>query len=280
MINLENYSTNLIEREGIYFSKKESKISYPEDGNDSYFKIEDNSFWFQHRNNFIVEGVLKYSPESLFFDIGGGNGFVSKAIENKGVPTVLVEPGIQGCLNAKKRGLENIVCSTLENGSFKKNTIPSIGLFDVVEHIEDDKDFLKSIYDFLTPDGYVYITVPAFNALWSNEDKDVGHYRRYSLKEITIKLTNVGFTIEYSTYFFSILPIAVFLFRSIPSRLGLNKNSDEINKLKKEHGSEKGLMAKLLKLIWNFEIKKIKDGKKIMIGGSCFVIARKNTDFI
>ena len=113
MINLENYSTALIERDGILFSEKESTVSYPEIGNESCFQIEDNSFWFNHRNNCIVESVLKYSPNNIFFDVGGGNGFVAKGLNDKGITTVLVEPGIQGCLNAKKRNLGNIVCSTL-----------------------------------------------------------------------------------------------------------------------------------------------------------------------
>src|SRR5882762_915370 len=97
------------------FSKKISKISYPETGNENCFQIEENSFWFNHRNNCVREAVLRYSPNSIFFDIGGGNGFVARELENKGISTVLVEPGIQGCLNAKKRNLKNLICSTLEN---------------------------------------------------------------------------------------------------------------------------------------------------------------------
>ena len=74
-------------------------------------------------------------------------------LEKKGISTVLVEPGIQGCLNAKKRNLKNIVCSTLENASFKNNTIPAIGLFDVVEHIDNDVEFLTNVHKLLIENG-------------------------------------------------------------------------------------------------------------------------------
>jgi 2-polyprenyl-3-methyl-5-hydroxy-6-metoxy-1,4-benzoquinol methylase len=275
MINLEKYSEDLIVRDGILFAKKESKISYPESGNQLCFQLEEDSFWFKHRNHCIIEAVKKYCPSNLFFDIGGGNGFVAKGLENNGIQSVLIEPGLQGCLNAQKRKLESIVCSTLENASFKKERLPSVGLFDVVEHIEDDVNFLKSIYEYLRDDGFVFITVPAFQSLWSNEDKDAGHYRRYTVKNLEQKLNQIGFKIVYSTYIFSILPLAVFLFRSLPSKLGFNKNSSNADKHKSEHKANKGFINKLLNKIWEFEIKNIQRGKSIHIGGSCFIVAQK-----
>lgn len=277
-MNLEKYTDDLVERDGILFAKKEAEISYPKSGNENCFQFEDSSFWFKHRNNCIIEAVKKYCPDNLFFDIGGGNGFTAKGLEESGISTVLIEPGVQGCLNAKKRNLKNIVCSTLENASFKKDTIPSIGLFDVVEHIENDVEFLTSTYTFLKKDGFVFITVPAFTTLWSNEDMDAGHFRRYTLKELEDKLKTIGFVIKYSTYIFSILTVAVFLFRALPSKLGLNKNSNSFDKHKNEHKSKKGIIDKVLNWIWECELNKIKKGTKISIGGSCFVIARKTED--
>jgi len=277
MLNLENYATDFIEKDGILFSKKESNVSYPEKGSENFFQIEDNSFWYAHRNNCIISGALRYSPENLFYDIGGGNGYVAKGLQENGIPTVLVEPSIQGCINAKKRNLKTVICSTLENAVFKKNSIPAVGLFDVVEHVEKDVDFLKTVHTFIRDNGFIFITVPAFNALWSNEDKDDGHFRRYRLKELEEKLRHAGFTIEYSTYIFSILPIPIFLFRTIPSKLGLNKKSYNLEKHKREHERKAGFFDKLLNLIWRYEVNKIKQGLKIPgIGGSCFVIARKN----
>jgi len=274
-IDIEGYTTELVERDGILFAKKESEISYPKDGNETFFKIEESSFWFNHRNNCIVEAVKKYCPNNHFFDIGGGNGFVAKGLEENGIQTVLIEPGVQGCLNAKKRNLKNIICSTFENASFPNNSIPTIGLFDVVEHIENDSDFLKSIHTLLKEDGHVFITVPAFKSLWSNEDVDAGHYRRYKLKDLEHKLKNAGFTIEYSTYIFSILPAPVFLFRTIPSKLGLYKKSNGNDKHKNAHKPKKGIIARVLNRIWKFELNRIRIGKKMPLGGSCFVVARK-----
>jgi len=272
---LEKYTEGLIERDGIFFAKKESIISYPKEGNEHCFQIEEDSFWFNHRNNCIIETVTKYSPNEVFFDIGGGNGFVAMGLEKNGITTALIEPGIEGCLNAKKRGVSNIVCSTLEDASFMNNSIHAIGLFDVVEHIENDTVFLKLINNYLVENGLVYITVPAFNALWSDEDDHAGHFKRYTTKKLENILKESGFKIEFSTYIFSILPIPVFFFRSLPSRLGLNKNANKIDKHINEHKSKKGIADKVLNSIWRWELNRIKKGKKIPFGGSCLVVARK-----
>ena len=210
-IILEKIAGNIKKAEnGIYYSKSDASISYPEEGNELCMKIEQDSFWFNHRNNVIAKSVQKYSAEKMFFDIGGGNGFVSKRLQDDGVTTILVEPGKMGAINAYKRGIKNVLCSTLEQAEFAPSSIDSVGLFDVVEHIEDDYLFLKSINKYLKDDGYIYITVPAFNFLWSNEDVDAGHFKRYSTTELNELLEKSGFSIIQSTYIFSILPLPVF----------------------------------------------------------------------
>lgn len=274
---LKKYAENLLERDGIYFSAQQSGISYPEEGNAGCFQIEEGSFWFNHRNNCIIEGVKKYSRNEIFFDIGGGNGFVSKGLESNGIRTVLVEPGIQGCLNAKKRSLSNIVCSTLEDASFKHNSISSVGLFDVVEHIEDDHNFLKSINSFLVDGGLVFITVPAYNMLWSDEDVDAGHYRRYTLNKLESVLKKAGFKIKFSTYIFSVLPLPILATRTIPSLLGLRKVKNKLEKHKSDHKRSRGFLGALMDKVWAYEIKAIREERKLYFGGSCFIVAEKRT---
>lgn len=275
-MKLEQIAKNIEKKgSGIYFSKTISNISYPEDGNEKCLQIEQDSFWFNHRNNVIIETVKKYSPEKTFFDIGGGNGFVAKGLQDSDIKVVLIEPGLNGAINSKKRNIENIVCSTLEDAAFEKSSLDSVGLFDVVEHIEDDYQFIIDIQNYMQPDGHIYITVPAYNILWSNEDDEAGHYRRYSLDQIKELLLKCGFSIEYSTYIFSILPIPILFFRTIPSKLGLKINSNDLAKHKKVHKSKKGIINLIMQKIWNWELRNIKNSKKINFGGSCFIVGKK-----
>jgi len=274
-MNIHLIANNLYQEEGLFFSKSKTEISYPEEGNADCAQIEDNSFWFKHRNKCIETVVKKYGEGKPFFDIGGGNGFVAKGIQLLGIETVLVEPGISGCLNAQKRNIKTIVCSTLEDAGFLPNNLPSAGMFDVVEHIEDDITFLKNIYAFLETNGLVYITVPAYQMLWSYEDDYAGHFRRYTIESISDKLRAVGFEMVYSTYIFSILPLPIFLTRSLPSKFSKSKPAYNIEKAKDAHLEKKGSMQSVLNNIWQWELSQIEKGKKIPFGGSCLIVAKK-----
>ena len=265
------YTEGLKQKNGIWYSEQKGEVFYPDDGNDICYDLEDNSFWFKHRNNCIVELVKKYSPDQLFFDVGGGNGYVAKAIESVGIETILVEPGEKGCINAKKRQLKNIICSTIEGAGFKNETLPAVGMFDVLEHMKDDAGILKSMHDLLTKDGKLFITVPAHKILWSKEDDDAGHFNRYTTRSLNKKLREAGFEVLFSTYIFSILPVPIFLFRTIPSKLGMSGKTKSPEKTTDEHTKESGLLDK----IWSWELNRIRTNRPIPVGGSCLVVARK-----
>ncbi len=261
-------------KDGIYFSQNTNKISYPKEGYQNCFLVEDNSFWFNHRNNCIMEVINNFPPPGIILDVGGGNGFVSLEIKNNGYEIALLEPGISGILNAKKRGLKKIICANFNEIDLYPNSIPAIGIFDVLEHIEDDVEFLKKIQKSLVTGGKLYLTVPAYNWLWSDEDNKAGHFRRYTINLLKSKIERIGLEIEYFTYIFSISPIPIFLFRTLPTKLNLQKK--EIQKrTKNEHKIRKGLAGNILQKIWNSELKTISKEKHILFGGSCLLVARK-----
>jgi len=268
-------SDNLELKDGIWSALRKSSVSYPDEGNEKCFQIEENSFWFRHRNNCIIEVVKQFPPDGIFYDVGGGNGFVSAALEKNGIKTVVVEPGEKGALNAQRRGLKNIIRASLKDAGFKPDTLPAVGLFDVIEHIEEDKKFLKTIFNLLTKEGRIYITVPAFNFLWSKEDEAAGHFRRYTVKSLSALLKASGYHVDYVTYIFSLLPAPVFLFRSLPYRLGFTKKTgmDKVNE--DYHSRDTGIAAKLLGKSWNPELRRIRNRAGIFIGGSCLAAASR-----
>ena len=49
----------------------------------------------------------------------------------------------------------------------------------MIEHIEDSKAELQRARDLLAPGGHLLILVPAFQVLYSEFDKAIGHHRRY-----------------------------------------------------------------------------------------------------
>jgi SAM-dependent methyltransferase len=275
LINISDLSNTLEFRKGIWYSQKTSSVSYPDEGNNYCFKIEDDSFWFQHRNNCIVELVKNFPPQGEIFDVGGGNGYVSARLERNGFTTVLVEPGLNGVANAGKRELDNIICSTLENAGFKTESIPAIGLFDVVEHIKGDLEFLNVAHDLLVAKGRLYLTVPAYPFLWSGEDRIANHFKRYNKKSITEILQTSGFKIEYASYIFFFLPTLIFFLKVLPYRMGIRKKEKTPENLKREHRSQNKLIRILISKLLGLEQGWINSKKRILFGSSLLIAASK-----
>ncbi|MEI7542779.1 MAG: class I SAM-dependent methyltransferase [bacterium] len=279
IINLNKVLSGFTLDNGIYYMHKRDDISYPEYGNDIFFKVEDESFWFKHRNNCIIEVVNRFCGKNdVFFDVGGGNGYVSKGLQSAGIETVLVEPGISGVINAKKRGVNNIICSTVQNIDFKGERINAVGLFDVIEHVEDDIAFIKSLYECTEKNGYIFITTPAYKLLWSDEDIEAGHFRRYTLKSLKLKLDLVGYEEVYSTYIFGFLLLPILLMRTIPYILGFSKRRKKsLGERQSEHKANQSLVNTIIDALLAFELKIISRKMKMFFGGSCLVVARKKT---
>jgi SAM-dependent methyltransferase len=258
--------------DGIWFSKKRSRVSYPSTGNETCYLIEDESFWFRHRNHCILECMRAYPPTGAVFDVGGGNGFVSLGMQNSGYEPVLVEPGLSGAHNAKSRGLADVICSTLEDAGFPARSLPAIGIFDVVEHIDDQRRFLCQLRELLRPGGRIYVTVPAYRWLWSSDDVFSGHFRRYTRASLIREMNRSGFDVEFSSYFFAGLPLPVLFARTLPGRFGL-RNVAETHGGAREHLMLGGLRT-LVDALFAWERKAIANRCSIPFGSSCLLVAR------
>ena len=82
-------------------------------------------------------------------------------------------------------------------------------LMDVLEHVPDDRGFLESVVTRCRGTNRVFITVPAFQSLWSGKDVFLGHYRRYSLASLCSLAASCHVTITRAYYMFGVfLPVA------------------------------------------------------------------------
>ncbi len=277
MIDIEEVSTNLsLGNEGYWLSRQQSRISYPEMGNAMCHQFEEKSFWFQHRNRCIVELLKAFPPAGTFLDVGGGNGFVSRALLDAGFEVVLLEPGTIGAANAVKRGVPSVICSTLEDAGFKEQVLPAIGIFDMLEHIKDSQAFLETIHRVLLPGGRLYITTPAYQFLWSEDDVFAGHYARYTLASLTQLLRAAGFISLYSTYIFSMLPVPIFVRRTLASKLGARKwQAIDQRDQERQHTPGVGAVGrKVLDGMLGWEASRIARRLSIPFGSSCLVVAQ------
>jgi len=250
-------------------------ISYPAGGNAACAQVEDTSFWFRHRNRVILDQLERFPPTGPLWDIGGGNGFVSHAMQKAGHDVVLVEPGEAGARAAIARGVRRVVCSTFEELSVRPGSIPAAGLFDVLEHIENDRGFLQTLSTALRPDGKLYLTVPAFNMLWSSEDDHAGHFRRYTARTLSKVLREAGFVVEFASPFFWPLTMPLFAMRTIPSAIGL-RTQVKANTTAKEHTAPAGTFGKLFTNVLTAERTRLKRGTPLPFGTSLICVARRS----
>ena len=274
-IDLSTCAANLeCGTDGIWVSRSRSQISYPEEGNLNCLALEADSFWFAHRSRCIVSLMRSSPPPGTLFDVGGGNGYVAASLQQAGFRVALLEPGRQGVLNARKRGVDMLICSTLEDAGFHPGALPAAGLFDVLEHIQADEAFLRSIHSLLQPGGRLYLTVPAYPGLWSADDDYAGHFRRYTLQSLKKTLHSSGFEVLFASYFFFMLPLPIFLMRTIPSRLGLRKQ-EAWDSYQQEHKQQTGLAGRILARLFDWESNRLAQSKRIPFGGSILAAAQK-----
>jgi len=85
-----------------------------------------------------------------------------------------------------------VVCDAV-NLPFKGGVFSHVVCSEVLEHLENDCKALKAIGYVATSFGKVIVTFPHRKAFFGNDDRYVGHYRRYETDEIMAKLEAAGF---------------------------------------------------------------------------------------
>ncbi|HSX47302.1 MAG TPA: methyltransferase domain-containing protein [Patescibacteria group bacterium] len=155
-------------------------------------------------------------PNNKFLEIGAGNLKLSQDLcnyFNKGL-AVDFEPGVKKIFSDLpvkiKKKLE------IKIGDFfklsDKESFDCIIACEVMEHIEDDLDFLSKVNIRLKKGGQVIISVPAKDKYWTIHDEVVGHFRRYNKKQLLNIMEKSGFkdvkVYSYGFPFINILWVA------------------------------------------------------------------------
>jgi len=248
------------------------KLSYPLSAQARFAVVEETSFWFRHRNDVIGSLVRRFPPFGPIVDIGGGNGYVSLGLSRLGFSTIVLEPGAAGAEIAHSRGL-TVIHAGFTTETFVAGSLSAVGLFDVIEHIADAQQFLTDCRRTLAHGGMLYVTVPAFRALWSSDDKFAGHFRRYSNASLAKVLKDAGFEIVFQSAFFLPLIVPLFLLRSLPSALGWRKVSTVDQAV--AHHQIGRRTSDILERLHRWEIAALSNGTSVPLGTSLIAVARK-----
>jgi SAM-dependent methyltransferase len=189
------------------------ELAHENEGFDgSYFsglaELEAGNFWFRSRNQLVIWALRRYFPHAKsFMEIGCGTGFVLSGIQ-QALPDLKVcgsEIFTAGLSFAEQR-LPGVDLFQMDARRIPfQEEFDVVGAFDVLEHIHEDQEVLKKMYQATRSGGGILITVPHHPFLWSASDDFARHVRRYRRRELSSKVNQAGFEILRITSFVSFL---------------------------------------------------------------------------
>ncbi|MBI2805141.1 MAG: class I SAM-dependent methyltransferase [Planctomycetes bacterium] len=160
-------------------------------------------------HSWILSAFDPYVGNKLL-EVGAGTGAVSRMIlERYRKESWLLEPSEM--LHQLHKNLDGFEHRDLarplsgflgaQHGFLKHQEIDTAFYVNVLEHIEDDRGELATVFATLKPGGHVLTFSPALPWLYGKFDASVGHFRRYYLKEMKEKMTSAGFEVVRGHYF-------------------------------------------------------------------------------
>ena len=175
-------------------------------------QAEDALWWVIGRKAIIREYLRRASQSktiSKIMDIGCGSGGNLDVLAEFG-KVVGVEPSETLARRARSRGIADAVYEQDVQELDECRNIDLFTMFDVLEHIENERDFLAQLHKNAPHEHYVLISVPACPFLFGHHDRMLHHYRRYTSKTLTSTLEESGYKVQRLSYFlFFLFPLVL-----------------------------------------------------------------------
>ena len=231
----------------------------------------------------VIADLMKLNPEREYriLDIGCGDLFLEEYLLERYallqfycVDIAYSEEEVT-VLNQKNKRIR--VYNNFADVADKVRQMDIVLLLDVVEHIERERDFLKELISrpFFTKQTEILITVPAFQCLYTSHDHFLGHYRRYSLKEIRRLVQQADLKLLTSGYFYMSLLIPRMLKKGKENLVGKGRDTTGLVEWKGGAG-----WTSFLKKVLTFDYRTGKFFKAMGLslpGLSTYVLCRKKS---
>jgi SAM-dependent methyltransferase len=240
---------------------------------------EEEHFWFYARARIIATAVKRVvaslQPGYRVIEVGCGTGVVLRELVRVCDRGDVV--GMDLFSEAVAFAQKKASCPVFL-GDAERPLVPGqfdvVGMFDVLEHLSDDRKTLVGLNRMLKPGGVLVLTVPAHMLLWSYFDVAACHYRRYEPSGLAQILQEGGFEVEYLTEFMMSLFPLVWLLRRVKGGDVVMDRERAAEKAATEFKIVPGING-VLKLILSVEALAIERRWRLPVGTSLLAVARK-----
>lgn len=233
--------------------------------------VEDYHWWFRARKQITLSLLRRHLPALgglVVGDFGTGTGHMLEDLREFGVVYGL-ESSPDALAYAVAKGVADVRFGSLpKNIPYPKSFFDAILMQDVLEHIQDAPEALKSVRDYLKPGGILLLTVPAVQALYCGRDRFHGHVKRYDREAMTKELAYGGMETVFLSYynFFLFFPTAAV--RMWSKHVGADREAPDIKVFS-------GCANTLLEKIFAYERKWLERGRVFPFGVSIVAVARR-----
>lgn len=181
----------------------------------------------------FINQSFPQKKELTILDVGSGDTFMIQQLSEYfdkasffAVDTGYHEEYIRGSNEGFERQSKNIKVYNELSGAARamQNPIDLVLLLDVIEHVADDIEFLKTINKLhrISDETVFLITVPAFQGLFSSHDVFLGHYRRYNNRLLCKNVRKADLNVIRMGYFFMV-PLLFRLMEVLMEKLKLKR---------------------------------------------------------
>ena len=205
------------------------------------------SITYLHRRDIFLRNINLLSNCKNVLEIGSGSGSILAEINRiyPQINTFSYDKSLKSKKLIQHFSPKSILINDLEQVPKKMDCII---FFEVMEHIEDDHEFLNTVNKLLSRDGFIFFSVPAHQSKWSVTDLWAGHFRRYEKNDLKNLIMKNNFIIErFYSYGFPICNLA----HNISKILKKNKAEKISNRkeLNEDSGVDRAVEHKIFSFI-------------------------------
>ena len=182
-----------------------------EDFEDIYPEGIERHYWNSARNRIISRAVrarlmpTRNGQPPRVLDVGCGRGIVTAYLRSRGIDCWGCDLGVAPPVDSATAPFLMPGANAADLPEEFRRSVRMILLLDVLEHLEDPTQLIRSLHQAFPNVDAILFTVPARQELFSNYDVRNRHFRRYDASNIQELDTPDCFTLGRWSYFFHAL---------------------------------------------------------------------------